>query len=219
MNLVERLSKLDACAVSDACDSLGLPPSVSGIPRRSTDVRLAGRVITVKLSEQKPLEDAPKRHLCTAAIEIAAPGDIIVVEQRTGIDAGSWGGVLSNAALAKGVQGAICEGPARDVDESRTLGFPVFSRALTARTARGRVWETEMNGQITVGDVLVSPNDLVIADDSGVVFLPADRAEDVIKMAERIVAKESLMAQEARRGIPASQVMGGDYETLLDIDT
>lgn len=216
MDLVTRLARLDACAVSDACDSLGLSPSVSDIPRQSTNARLSGRVLTVKLSDQPPTGDAPKRHLCTAAIEAAETGDVIVVEQRTGIDAGSWGGVLSNAALAKGVQGVICEGPARDIDEARALNFPVFARRLTARTARGRVWETDMNGPVQVGDVTVNAGDLVIADASGVVFLPQDRAEDIVLAAERIVARENLMAEEARKGVPASQVMGADYETLLD---
>lgn len=213
--LVERLARLDACAVSDACDGLGLPPSVSGIPRVSTDQRIAGPVITVRLSDQAPAAGSSK-HLCTSAIEASSPGDIIVVEQRTGLDAGSWGGVLTNAAIAKGVRGVVCEGPVRDVEESRALGFPVFARSLTARTARGRVYEVEFNGEISVGDVTVRPNDLVIADASGIVFLPASRAAEIIGVAERIVEKERLMVEEARKGTPASSVMGRNYESMLD---
>ncbi len=212
---MNRLARLDACGVSDACDGLGVAPSVSGIARYATGARLAGRVITVKLGGTKP-EGGTTRHLCTAAIDAARPGDIIVVEQRTGMDAGSWGGVLSNAAQVKGVQGVICEGPARDIDESRALGFPVFARGMTARTARGRVYEVDWNCAITVGDVTVNPGDLVIADASGVVFLPQKRAAAIIEAAERITQRERLMADEARKGTPASQVMGRNYETLLE---
>lgn len=216
MDLVERLARLDACALSDACDSLGLPPSVSDIPRWSTDRRIAGPVITVRLTDQPPPPGAPRTHLCTRAIETGRPGDIIVVEQRTGIDAGSWGGVLTAAAVARGIQGVICEGPARDIDECRALGFPVFARRLTARTARGRVWEQATGVPISVGEVTVETGDLVIADASGIVFLPAGRAAEIIAAAERIVARERLMSEDAARGIPAGTVMGADYETLLD---
>ena len=83
---VERLRRMDTCAVSDALDKLGLPGSVTGIPRVSTDQRIAGRVLTVKLDRAEGRSNT--RHLCTAAIEAAAPGDIIVCEQRTGLDAG-----------------------------------------------------------------------------------------------------------------------------------
>ena len=79
----------DSCAVSDALDKLGLKGSVTGIQRFSTDRRIAGRVLTVKLDRAEGRSNT--RHLCTAAIEAAKPGDIIVVEQRTGIDAASLG--------------------------------------------------------------------------------------------------------------------------------
>src|SRR5690606_24501650 len=92
--LVARLEKLDACAVSDALDSLGLPGAQSGLPRRSTRKRIAGIVQTVKLHAQAP-EGGSKSHLGTAAIEAADTLTVIVVEQRTGIDCAGWGGVLA----------------------------------------------------------------------------------------------------------------------------
>ena len=106
------------------------------------------------------------RHLCTTAIEAAQPGDVIVIEQRTGIDAASWGGNLSLGAQLRGVSGVIIEGPGRDIDEARQYGFPVFARTHTARTARGRIVETGTNVPITVGEVTVSPGDYVVADGS-----------------------------------------------------
>ena len=84
--LVSRLSRLDTCAVSDALDKLGLAGASTGIHRFSTDRRIAGRVQTVTLALAGGTS-GPPRHLCTQAIERAAPGDLIVVEQRTGVDA------------------------------------------------------------------------------------------------------------------------------------
>src|SRR5579864_6587169 len=210
-DLISRLNRLDSCAVSDALDKLGLPGAVSGIHRLSTDRRVAGRVLTVKLDRAEG-RVATTRHLCTAAIEAANPGDVIVVEQRTGIDAASWGGNLSIGAKQRGVAGVIIDGPARDIDESRQLDFPVFAKDHTARTARGRILEVATNEPVTIGDVVVSPGDYVVADGSAVAFvLPADILR-VLDAAESIVEREKAMAEALHQGKPISQVMGANYE-------
>jgi 4-hydroxy-4-methyl-2-oxoglutarate aldolase len=212
---VARLELLDACAVSDALDAVGLPGAHSGLQRRSTRKRIAGVVQTVKLHAQAP-EGGSKRHLGTAAIDAADDLTVIVVEQRTGIDCAGWGGVLANAAHKKGVRGVIMEGPARDIDEYEDIGFPVFSRYTTPRTARGRVWEQAFGVPVQVGDGIVDPGDYVIADGSGVVFIPQARIEDVLRMAEMIADKERLMTQDVLAGKPVSVVMGTNYENLLN---
>ena len=211
----QRLSKLDTCAVSDALDSVQLPGTVTGIQRLATQQRICGKVLTVTLERAVPGAGST-RHLCTGAVEAAQPGDVIVVQQRTGLDAAGWGGVLSIAAQAKQIAGVIVEGPARDIDESQQAGFPVFARNATARTARGRVREIACNEPITVGEVRVAPGDLVIADGSGVVFIAHQHIEIVLEAAERIAAKEALMVQAARARRPASEVMGADYESMLE---
>ena len=215
-DLAARLGRLDSCAVSDALDSLGLPAAVTGIRRLSTARPIAGPVRTVRLGTAKPGHGAPRRHLCTAAVEAARDGDILVIEQHSGIDAAGWGGVLSAAAKANGIAGVVVDGPARDVEEAIERDFPVYAREATARTARGRIHEVEDNGEITVGGVTVNPGDLVIADASAVVFVPAARAEEVVAAAERITAKERLMTAAVLSGEPVSRVMGADYESMLE---
>ena len=214
---VARLGRMDSCAVSDALDKLGLRGSVTGLHRFSSAKRIAGTVLTVRLdrAEGRAPSLAPPRHLCTAAIEAAAPGDIIVVEQRTGIDAASWGGNLTIGAQVRGVAGVIVEGPVRDIDDSRRLDFPVFARSHTARTARGRIVEVETGGPIGVGEVIVEPGDYAIADGSGVVFVSAVEIERVLETAESIWQREEAMAQALREGKPIGEVMGANYEHML----
>jgi len=212
-DLVARLSNLDSCAITDALDKLGLPGSVTGIHRFTTENRIAGRVLTVKLDRAEGRSNT--RHLCTTAIDSAQPGEIIVVEQRTGIDAASWGGNLAIGAKMRKVAGVIVEGPARDIDDCRRLDFPVFARTHTARTARGRIVEVATNEPILVGDVKVSPGDYVVADGSGVVFVAHSEIERVLETAEGIMAREEAMAQALRDGTPIGQVMGASYETML----
>src|SRR5262245_51200264 len=213
-DFITRLSRLDCCAVSDAMDKLGLRGVVTGIHQYSTQRRLAGRVLTVKLG----IDDSRTtvaRHLSTAAIEMANPGEIIVVEQRTGMDAAAWGGNLSLGAKVRGVAGVICEGPARDIDECREHDFPVYARDHTCSTARGRLIEVATNDPITIGTILVTPGNYVLADASAVVFIRAADLARVLDAAEKIVEKEKLMAESIRAGTPIGKVMGADYESML----
>ena len=204
---------MDSCAVSDALDKLGLSGSVTGIHRFTTEQRIAGRVLTVKLDRAEGRSNT--KHLCTTAIDSANPGDIIVIEQSTGLDAASWGGNLAIGARMREVAGVIVEGPARDIDDCRKLDFPVFARTHTARTARGRIVETATNEPVMVGDVCVKPGDYAIADGSAVVFVAQEDIERVLEAAEAIWAREEAMAQALREGTPISTVMGTNYETML----
>jgi regulator of RNase E activity RraA len=213
-DFLARLARIDACAVSDALDKLGLPGAVNGLHRYSTSQRISGRVVTVKL-ERDDGRPAASRHLSTAAVDGAQPGDVIVVEQRSGIDAAGWGGNLSLGAKLRGVAGVVVDGSTRDVDEARDHDFPVFARSHTVHTARGRIVETGTNVPITVGDVEIHPGDYVVADGSGVVFIGQADLPRVLDTAEAIVDRERQMAAALRAGIPMSQVMNRSYETML----
>jgi regulator of RNase E activity RraA len=212
---LDRLGALDCCAVSDAKDSLGLPAALSGIGRQSGSGLLVGRVKTVELVEGVPAPDKPKVHLGARAI-VAADADSVIVVAHPGIDAGAWGGVLSTAAQIAGVRGVVLDGPVRDRDEAAGLGFAIFARGTTARTARGRVYEKSTGEPIVVADQTVADGDYVIADGSGVAFIQADDIERVLVAAERIATKEAAMVASIRAGNAITSVMGEDYENMLE---
>ncbi|HVS83689.1 MAG TPA: hypothetical protein VHE60_18300, partial [Pyrinomonadaceae bacterium] len=117
---------------------------------------------------------------------------------------------------AKGICGVVIDGACRDVDQSTELGFAIFARAAVPITARGRVVEDFFNQPIVVCGVAVSPADLVIGDGSGVVFIPAERAEEVIAAAEQLAERESQMVKAIMSGGSVSDVMGINYESLLN---
>jgi 4-hydroxy-4-methyl-2-oxoglutarate aldolase len=213
-SLAARLARLDTCGVSDAMDRLGLSGAVLGIRPMWPCPRIAGEVITVRLRRAEPGDHSP-RHLGTAAIEAGGPGQVIVIEHHDREDAAGWGGILSLAARLKGVEGVVVDGTCRDVDDSRDAGFPVYARAATPMTARGRVIEASMGEPIRVGDLHVNPGDLVIADWSGVVFVPSDRASEVVSVGEELMAREAAMAEAVRAGRSVIEVMGANYESML----
>lgn len=213
-DVVRRLRRLDGCALSDAMDRLGLAGVVTGLPQRSGDGRIVGRAVTMKVGPGTP-PPGPPIHLGCTAIATADADCVIVIEQRSGVEAGCWGGLLSLGAKQRGVAGVIADGPLRDVDEARALGFPIWARSLTARTARGRVVELGTQVPVTVGDAVVNPGDYVFADNSAVVVIAAADAERVLEAAETIVAREAAMAKAILAGTPIGRVMGGDYEHML----
>jgi 4-hydroxy-4-methyl-2-oxoglutarate aldolase len=216
-SVTERLARLDSCALSDSLDKLGLKGTVTGLTPLTVMKKISGRIVTVRLVEANkvPPAGAAARHLGAQAIELAQPGDVIVVEQRTGIVAGSWGGILSMGAKVRGVAGVISDGLVRDIDEARNLEFPIYARGSTALTARGRVAELETGGTVQIGDVSVQSGDYVMADSTGVVFAPADPIVSILSAAERIAAREAAMSKSLLEGVPVSRVMGADYEEML----
>jgi 4-hydroxy-4-methyl-2-oxoglutarate aldolase len=213
-DLVYRLGKLDSCVVSDAMDRLGIKGVAFGLTRLANKRTLHGRVLTVKLEEAKGR--TAERHLCTAAVDAAHAGDVIVIEHHSRTDCAGWGGILSAAAVQKFLSGVIIDGMARDIDESDAFGLPVFGKGAVPSTARGRIIETEFNKLVTICGVPVKPGDYALADGSGTVFLPADKAEEIVQIAEGLAAREADMMTAVREGTPVSKVMAGNYERMLE---
>ncbi|MDB5717933.1 MAG: demethylmenaquinone methyltransferase [Sphingomonas bacterium] len=216
-DILERLVAIDTCALSDALDKLGLGGQVTGLRRESGAGRIAGVAVTVRLGTGAP-PPGPATHLGTKAIEASGDRTVIVVEQRTGVDAGCWGGLLTRGARHAGVRGVIADGPVRDIDEARDLDFPIFTNQLTCLTARGRVVEKATNVPVRIGEVTVEPGDLIVADGSAVIVIRPGDAEAVLAAAEAIVAREAAMIAEIGKGTAMSEVLGGNYEHMLEKD-
>jgi regulator of RNase E activity RraA len=212
-SLVERLKRLDACAISDAMDRIGVIGFLNGIGQISGGTMIAGEAVTVELG---PVEDGPApRHLCTAAVDASGPGKIIVIQHNGRTDVAGWGGILSLGASLRGVEGIVIDGACRDIDETRALGLPMWGRNTVPVTARGRICEKSWNQPITVCGTVVAPGDLIIADGSGALRIPRAVAEDIIGSAETIVLREKLIADAVRGGQSTAEAMGANYETML----
>ena len=213
--IIERLLKLDTCAVSDGMDRLGLTGATYGVRPMWPCPKIVGRAVTMKI---KPVGlDKPKQHLGTLPIDAAQPGDVIVIDNGGRPDTSCWGGLLALAAKTKGISGVVIDGACRDIDESRELGFPVYARGAVPMTARGRIMQQSYNQEIEFAGVQVHPGDLLIADGSGVVVIPRSREEDVVREAEAVAATEARMAEGIRQGMSVLEVLEKlGYEQMLD---
>lgn len=205
--LMARLAALDTCALSDALDGYGRAGVLSGLrPLWPVPRVVVGRVRTMRVGPKEP-GSGPTVHLGTQLIVTAQRGDVVLIDAGGRTDVSSWGGILSTAAARAGLAGIVIDGACRDIGESEQLGLPVFGRAVVPTSARGRIVQLDMDAPITVCGVPARTGDLLIADVCGAVVVPADIAEQVVELAERVAARERGMVAAVRAGRSVVDVM------------
>ncbi len=141
-----------------------------------------------------------------AIIDNASKGDVVVID-NAGHQVSTWGGIASYAAKHKGVAGLLVDGGVRDADEMVQFKFPVFSRHITPTSAKGRVKVLAINVPVKMDGVLVRPGDIICADATGVVCVPAEVAEKVAKMAKSFDADDKQAIREIKKGLTFAQAL------------
>ncbi|MFF7186486.1 RraA family protein [Streptomyces sp. NPDC008222] len=155
---------------------IGIRPLWSGTPR------VAGPAFSVRC----PPGDNLMLH---AAIHRAEPGQVIVVESGD-VDHALAGGNVCAVARRRGVAAFVADGVIRDLAEVREMGFPVFARGVIPIPGAKNAVEP-LNAEVRCGGVKVRPGDIVVADEEGVVVVPADRREEILAAARKKLAKEA----------------------------
>jgi 4-hydroxy-4-methyl-2-oxoglutarate aldolase len=160
---------------------------------------VAGTAVTVAI----PALDSTLLH---HAVGLLRPGDVLIVDRLGDDRYACWGGGVTLAAKAAGAVAGVVDGPCTDLAEIEASGFPVWSRGLSAMTTRLADLGGSMNVPVSCGGVVVQPGDAILADDSGVLVLPAAEIA--------AVAREALTRQEASRvrelAVRSGQALLGD---------
>ncbi|TAJ74189.1 MAG: 4-carboxy-4-hydroxy-2-oxoadipate aldolase/oxaloacetate decarboxylase [Sphingobium sp.] len=153
---------------------------------------IAGSAITVSIA---PADN----WMIHVALELARPGDVLVVSPFSPSDAGYFGDLLAASAQALGVRGLVIDAGVRDVRDLRDMGFPVWSSAVCAW---GTVKETLgwVNTPIQCAGALVNPGDVIVADDDGVVVVPREAAGTALAASQARIAAEEEKRQQLRAG-------------------
>lgn len=153
---------------------------------------IVGPAITVQVTPGDEL-------LALKAIEIAQPGDVIVVVGAYSPRFSLWGGVMSTMAKARGSAGLITDALVRDVNETRRAEFAIYATGLTPMAPCMNVPPGELNYPITFGTAVIHPGDVIVADEDGVVCVPQDEIAAVDAAVRARMAKEQAWHDEIRR--------------------
>ena len=194
-------------SVSDVLDELGLRGAVGSTTLKPTmpGSVIVGPALTLRNAVQRehPYAQAKQKVNRMAEIEahnIAERGDVLVIQGVPGIS--NMGGISAQMAKRQGEIGAIVEGGVRDLTHSRTEAFPVWASEFTPVTGKWRIETVEINGPIDILGIRVLPGDIVLADDTGVCFVPHDRAEEVLKLVLKKTHAEEVRCKAIADGVP-----------------
>jgi regulator of RNase E activity RraA len=190
-----------SCVVADCQERSGVLRSDI---RPLFDGRFVGTALTVRLYPGDLVD-------CLDALSVAKKGDVIIVDAAGETETSIWGGLMAGLCQQKGVVGAVVDGAIRDIDEIKAMGFPIFSKAIVPRSTHSpyskRMEPIEVNVPIHCGGVLVSPGDLVLGDEIGVVVIPKDEAADVLRKAQDQAAQEEATRQRIREGKTVEELL------------
>jgi 4-hydroxy-4-methyl-2-oxoglutarate aldolase len=175
---------------SDAMDECRINGVVPGSTLRPTDAkaRVVGQAITVFNQKRDGSERKTSGLGEIEAHNLAEPGDVLVIQGVAGVS--SMGGISASVGKRQGEAGAIVDGAVRDIDHSRSIGYPVWSSSVSPITGKWRIQTVAINRPVSICGISVSPGDLVIADEVGVCFVPFERAAEVLAVAQRLTKRE-----------------------------
>jgi 4-hydroxy-4-methyl-2-oxoglutarate aldolase len=176
------LAWLGTATLHEAARGAGALPA--GIHSVTPGLLLIGRALTVA----GPPGDNLWIH---RAVEMAAPGDVLVIDVDRHYEAGYWGEILSTAGKARQLAGVVIDGCVRDSARLASVGVPVFARGFCMRSTTKLASGVGQVGQpLEWGDVTVRSGDVVVGDGDGVLVLEAETLDEVISLAYERVAKE-----------------------------
>jgi len=197
--------------VSDVMDELGITGVIGASILKPTipGSSIVGPALTVRnIVQREHVYEAARRHVNKMAEfeahNLALPGDIVVIDGVAGIS--NMGGISAQTAKRQGEAGAIVFGGIRDLAHSRRAGYPVWASEITPVTGKWRIETVEINSEIMVAGIRVAPGDIVLADDTGVCFIPVARAAEVLAIAKQKSAAEEAKCAAIAAGVPVADL-------------
>lgn len=183
--VIDELVAFGTAMIADSMGRYGaMKPYIRPLIR---GMRIAGPALTVQTYRSDNL-------FLHIGLEIAASGDVLVVDSGEVTNAGLWGGLMTSMAMKKGLGGIVTDGGVRDSEEIIEAGFPVFSKSISPM---GGFKESpgSVNVSISCGGLCINPGDIILGDDDGVVAVPMQAAQTILEGCRKTMAKENNIRQ------------------------
>lgn len=193
--LVQEFMKTSTPNISDALDKLHIRGGCHGLAPIVLGKKMVGPAFTVKY-----VPNGEDKGTVGDYIDDAQAGDVIVLDNGGRTDCTVWGDILTYVATSKKIAGTVIDGVCRDVDGIREMDYPMFSRGHYMVTGKDRVMVQSVNQTVSISDVQVRPGDLIMADESGVLVIPRNRAEEVLAVAKEIDEAEQRILEDFKKG-------------------
>ena len=188
---IERFRDLAAANLADA---MGRNHFMDGEIRQRSGLSLCGPALTVYARPGDNL-------MVHKALQVAAPGDIVVVNTGDNRNSAVFGGMMCEVAVAAKLGGIVVDGAIRDVSDITALKFPAYSRTVCIGSC-DKDGPGEINVPISCGGTVVMPGDIVVGDADGIAVVPREHAAEVIELVAKIVDYEKKRVAEIRAGSP-----------------
>ncbi|MEV6975934.1 RraA family protein [Kitasatospora sp. NPDC093806] len=196
---VQVLAEHGTGAVSDALDLLGHGGTgLAGLRRVSGSGSVAGPAYTLRYAPVEAGRSAPAGDF----VDDVPEGAVVLIANGGRTHCTVWGDILSSVALRRGVAGTVIDGACRDVGESRALGYSLWSLAAYMKSGKHRVRLEAVQVGVVVAGTPVSPGDIVVADDSGALVVPATVLERTAETVLEVARVERLIRADLEDGVP-----------------
>ena len=193
--LIKELKTMDTASVSDAMDKLGIPAGLLGIQAVIPGQKICGEAFTVHY-----VPCGMEKGTVGDFIDDVKPGQVVVIDNGGRTYCTVWGDIMTFTAKTKGIEGTLIDGVCRDVDGIRRIGYPVYSKGKYMVTGKERVQVDAVNVPVAISGVQVRPDDIILADESGAVCIPKEKAEEILALAKHIEEVEQQIIAEVKNG-------------------
>lgn len=208
-SVTDVFSMFDTSVVSDALDDHDIDGVVNGLPPAEPSQRAVGLAHTMRF---ELVDDSGEKTNFPYAMLNELIADRILVIEGVGPEISCWGGNASRLAENAGVAGIVIDGGYRDVPEIRAGSFPVFARAPTPKSGQRRLAVEAVGEPVEIDGVEVAPDDVIVADATGVVVVPAAEAAAVAETAEETLREEHLVETKIDHGATVADLQQNDHE-------
>ena len=204
--ILRALAALATPTIANALDDVSFEGVMQGLRQIVPGTRCVGRAVTIREITGRRGDFTSEDFKVGQMIDAAGRGDILVIDNG-GQCVSTFGGLATLAAKMKGIGGLVADGGVRDQEEMVELKYPVFARHMTPLTGRTRLAITGINEPVGCGGVRVRPGDVIVADGSGVVCIPAEHAAQVAELAGRYTRDDEQAAAELSKGLSFREAM------------